>query len=568
MKMIKETSEVKNKEEPNNEKKKESETKELSSNSKDINIVNSGINNININSEQTKFPKKDIQIQIVNKELETKNKLEIEDNQNKNKNIESLEKENLNLSPLEEKPIINNNKSNTPIKPQSSPLNFQLKRNANFQMKSRKNTFTEGDYNQKYINSMNIKSPIYSYYDQSQKYLSANYNGENYFNYSENKGNKKTLEQEEISKKIKKEENSENLEKQMIKTDKSIEHENESMNYNDFNLFNSPENHDSSQVSAGLNNMHTNKISRKSSQATVSFKRGNSQNNFIYTGGAGESDNIDFNMEMPVNESIDEHSNNYININNEEMKSNKDNIINNNFNNNDNLAFMNLGNPWLNINNNYQENTNNDNQLKALNNINNNNNNLSLNNNGNNLKNLLNINYANNQNSSNNINGIGSLIQNLNNFKAFNNSINSNNLNNIDLNDIHNKLLLLKSQNQNKVPFPIQKDFQSIQPHFNFLKNYPNIPNTNMQHLQNLREIQYLQNLLNIKRIQDLKNQQQVQNIQNLQNISNLNNLNKLNYPNISNSNINDNINSLLLNQNQIEPNTLLYLISIIVIIH
>ena len=108
MKMIKETSEVKNKEELNNEKKKESETKELSSNSKDINIVNSGINNININSEQTKFPKKDIQIQIVNKELETKNKLEIEDNQIKNKNIESLEKENLNLSPLEEKPIILN----------------------------------------------------------------------------------------------------------------------------------------------------------------------------------------------------------------------------------------------------------------------------------------------------------------------------------------------------------------------------------------------------------------------------------------------------------------------------
>lgn len=350
MKMMKETNDVKNKEELIKEKEKESEPKDLSSNSKDINDINSGLSNININSEQSKLSKKEIP--NVNKDLEIKNKLEIEDNQNINKNTDTFEKANLDLSPLDEKSIINNNKSNTPIKPQSSPLNFQLKKNANFQMKSRKNTYTESDYHSSYQNLMNIKSPIYSYFDQDQKYLSANYNGENYFNYSENKANNnnKNLTQEEIPKKIKIEENSENQEKQMIKTDKSMEHENESMNYNDFNLFNSPDNHDSSQVSAGLNNIHTNKMSRKSSQATASYKRVNSQNNFIYTGGGGgESDNIDFNMDMHMNESIDENSNNYNKINNEEIKINKDNSINNHFNNIDNLALINLGNPWLNI---------------------------------------------------------------------------------------------------------------------------------------------------------------------------------------------------------------------------
>ena len=131
MKMMKETNDVKNKEELIKEKEKESEPKDLSSNSKDINDINSGLSNININSEQSKLSKKEIP--NVNKDLEIKNKLEIEDNQNVNKNIDTFEKANLDLSPLDEKSIINNNKSNTPIKPQSSPLNFQLKKNANFQ---------------------------------------------------------------------------------------------------------------------------------------------------------------------------------------------------------------------------------------------------------------------------------------------------------------------------------------------------------------------------------------------------------------------------------------------------
>ena len=85
------------------------------------------------------------------------------------------------------------------------------------------------------------------------------------------------------------------------------------MNYNDLNLFMSPDAHNSSHVSGGLNNLHTNKISRKSSQATVSNKRGNSQNKIINSIGPGENENIDFNLDIPLNESNDD-----ININNNE----------------------------------------------------------------------------------------------------------------------------------------------------------------------------------------------------------------------------------------------------------
>lgn len=190
MKNSQESNDAKITESPIIPKDKQDEPKELSSNSKNINNLNSGIIKLNINSEQANQPKKEMP--IVYKDSESKNKLELEDNPNSIKNIESLEKENSNLSALDEKGI-NNNKTKTPLKQQNSPMNFQLKRIGNFQMKPRKNTFTESDYyNSSKYNSMNIKSPIYSYFDQSQKYLSANYNGENYFNYSENKNEKRT----------------------------------------------------------------------------------------------------------------------------------------------------------------------------------------------------------------------------------------------------------------------------------------------------------------------------------------------------------------------------------------
>ena len=330
MKNSQEPNDIKTTESPIIPKDKQDEPKELSSNPKDINNLNSGISNLNINSEQSNQPKKEMP--IVNKDSESKNKLDLEDNTNSIKNIEPLEKENSNLSALDEKNF-NNNKTKTPLKPQSSPMNFQLKKNANFQMKARKNTFTESDYYESSrYNSIKMKSPIYSYFDQSQKYLSANYNGDNYFNYSENKNEKKNLEQEDNPKKIKNDENSENIPGSVqIKTDKSIEHESESMNYNDYNFFMSPDNHNSSLASAGINNnLPTNKFSRKSSQAaTPSYKRVNSQNNFVNAGGVGESDNIDFNIDIPMNESNDEYSNNFINMNNNNNINSDENKFNN-----------------------------------------------------------------------------------------------------------------------------------------------------------------------------------------------------------------------------------------------
>ena len=287
--MIKETSQDSNKESPDINESKKDEPKELSSDSKNINNINLCLKNLNIGLEQSDSPKKENH--FVNKELNNKTQLESEDNLNNNKNVENSRKEKYNISPKEEKHIhnINNNKTKTPLKSHNSPLNFQLKKSANFQMKSRKNTYTENDFNPPNYNSLNIKSPIYSYYDQSQKFLSENYNGDNYLNYSENKNHKKTIEQEDNNnnKKIINEEISENHGLLPIKTEKSNEHDSESLNYNDFNLFMSPDVHNPSQVSGGLNNLQANKLSRKSSLGTASYNRENSQNKFLNSGGIG-----------------------------------------------------------------------------------------------------------------------------------------------------------------------------------------------------------------------------------------------------------------------------------------
>ena len=95
MKNSQESNDAKITESPIIPKDKQDEPKELSSNSKNINNLNSGIIKLNINSEQANQPKKEMP--IVYKDSESKNKLELEDNPNSIKNIESLEKENSNL---------------------------------------------------------------------------------------------------------------------------------------------------------------------------------------------------------------------------------------------------------------------------------------------------------------------------------------------------------------------------------------------------------------------------------------------------------------------------------------
>ena len=509
--MIKESSEDSANENPkitNN-----NEQKPLSSSSKEIKKLSSKFKQLNLNSELSKSPKKSTS--IVYNEINKKSNLELEDNSNKN--IEKIGKEIIHISPLDEKIINNNKKINTPLKLQSSPGNFKLKPNANFQMKSRKNTYTESDFNLSHFNQINLKSPIYSYFDQSQKFLSENYNGDGYIKLSENKIIKKSSEQEDnISKNIISEENPETPSMIPNKAEKSIEHDSESMNYNDLNLFMSPSAHNSSHVSGGLNNLHTNKISRKSSQATVSNNRGNSQNKIINSIGPGENENIDFNLDIPLNESNDD-----ININNNEIKLNKDSLNNIQVDENTNFLLNNLGNPWLNINNSNLDNINDNYMNKNIQQKIMNNNNLgSINNNIpiNNMNNR-NINFLKNSNqiNNNNNNDLYNLIQNLNSLNNINNMNNSNEINELK------KLLILKylnSQNQNRISLPIQNNFKNIPLQYNLKNNFQNIQNNNLQNLQNIRDIQTIQNLLNLKRIQDMKNQQ-TQNIQNLQNIHN-----------------------------------------------
>ena len=464
--MIKESSEDSANENP--KITKNNEQKALSSSSKEIKKLSSKFNELNINSVLSKSPKKSAS--IVYNEINKNSNLELDDNSNKN--IEKIGKENINISPLDEKIINSNKKINTPLKLQSSPGNFKLKPNANFQMKSRKNTYTESDFNSSHFNQINIKSPIYSYFDQSQKFLSENYNGDGLIKFPENKINKKSSEQEEnISNKIINEENPETPSTIPNKAEKSIEHDSESMNYNDLNLFMSPDAHNSSHVSGGLNNLHTNKISRKSSQATVSNKRGNSQNKIINSIGPGENENIDFNLDIPLNESNDD-----ININNNEIKLNKDSMNNIQMNENTNYLLKNLGNPWLNINNTNLDNINdnymnNNIQPKIINN-----NNLGTINNNipiNNINNNRNINFLKNSNqiNYNNNNDLNNLIQNLNSLNNINNMNNNN-----EINELKKLLILkyLKSQNQNIISPPIQNNFKNIPLQYNLQNNFPN----------------------------------------------------------------------------------------------
>ena len=437
--MIKETNENSPSESSDKKLTNQAESNELSSNSK---------NRINISSAfNQKNPSiKDMNNLFVNsKPFDSNLKIELEDNQNNSNNINNTkEKENSTLKDLDniEGKINNMNNMKTPDihQQQYSPMNYQLKKNGNFQKKFRKNTYTKNDFDKLYINQ--VKSPVYSYFGQSQKFLSEKYSRDSYLNSSERKNDR----------------NEENIDNQgsnnFIIKDKGInsdEHDIEKINYNDFNLFTdsymSPDLKNSSHISGGPNIL--NKYSNKLSRATDSFKRGNN------SGVIGENGNIDFNMDTPMNESNDEYSNNFMNINSNNLNSinNEDinsfnNIINNEVfpNNNNKLILDNLNNN-LSINNNNLMNENDNflnqiklNQIKSFN---------FSNNNINHNRNLMSI--INNQNNNRDINLIeNQMMNNLNNLmkklnvNESNNIINQNNLNNLntyDINDLKLKLL-------------------------------------------------------------------------------------------------------------------------------
>ena len=277
-----------------------------------LSSLTSDLNKLSINSESFNSPKKEITI----------NKEDISE-----KEYINFPKKNLNLSSLISNDInMNNSQIKTPLKQDSAPFNFKQKGKVNFQEKTIVGTASGNEYNY-HRNSISMRSPIYSYFDESQKYLSEQYGEENLINLTGKRNKKKMSSNNEIPKEPQNSSNSEskNLVKPKLKKSNSSlnkdtkeEHEVETPNYNEFNLFNdnniSPEYYNMSQHSSGLNNIYANKFSRKLSQATGSYIEGNSNNKFGNVGSFGENDINDVNINIPYNEnniSNDDYLNNF-----------------------------------------------------------------------------------------------------------------------------------------------------------------------------------------------------------------------------------------------------------------
>jgi hypothetical protein len=168
------------------QKKDEPKQKDLNSDNQNINIT-SELNKLSINSDESKSSNKD-----------TDSKKENEDiNQNESK----IQKKKLTLSKsisISNDINTNNNLIKTPLRKDSTPYNFKQKAKINFQEKSNLGNGSGNEYKY-HRNSISLKSPIYSYFDQSQKFLSEQYSEENLFNLT-GKRNKKISSNKNIPK--------------------------------------------------------------------------------------------------------------------------------------------------------------------------------------------------------------------------------------------------------------------------------------------------------------------------------------------------------------------------------
>ena len=269
---------------------------------------------------------------------------------------------------------VNNSHIKTPLMQDSQNINYKQKTKLNFQEKSSVGASTGNDF-KSHRNSISMRSPIYSYFDESQRYLSEQYSEENLFNLTGQKKNNKTSSNKEIPKKI----NNTSLNSDgkpffqpkskrsnsSINRDNKEEHEIETPNYNDFNLFTdsskSPDYFNMNQANNNMNNIFGNKFSRKLSQATGSCKEDNSTNKFGNYGTL-DNENNDLNMNLPLNDMNEDIFNNFSNLQNNNINNNMTNedisnqiqFLNNRqiMNNNDNILLGNLSNPGLNIDNN------------------------------------------------------------------------------------------------------------------------------------------------------------------------------------------------------------------------
>ena len=318
-----------------------------------VSKISSELNLLSLGSEVSKSPKtkkesKEIEdTTIISKDKEVEQKTKNEQEEPEFEINQQKVKKNLTLPSLSS--LISNdipqNQIKTPLRQDSAPFNFKQKTKVNFQEKSKIGANTGNDF-QNHRNSNSMRSPIYSYFDESQRFLSEQYSEEKLLNLTRRNNETKTLSNKEI-KNIKNSSNSEvkHYPQPKIKNSNSSinkepkeDNEIETPNYNDFNLFNdnnmSPEYYNMSQISGGLNNLYGNKFPRKLSQATGSNIDGNSaikQGN-IETFGDNENNDINANLPTLNNENIggEEYFNNYVNNkNNNEEILNKTQILNN-----------------------------------------------------------------------------------------------------------------------------------------------------------------------------------------------------------------------------------------------
>ena len=103
--------------------------------------------------------------------------------------------------------IIKNNQIRTPLRQDSTPFNYMQKTKVNFQEKLNIGN-NSGSKFKSHRNSISMRTPIYSYFDESQKFLSEQYSEENLFKTGQI-NRKKISSNKEIPNKIENSSNSE-----------------------------------------------------------------------------------------------------------------------------------------------------------------------------------------------------------------------------------------------------------------------------------------------------------------------------------------------------------------------
>ena len=329
-----------------------------------VSKLTSDLNSLSIRYEVSKSPepKKEINLiddnAITNKDKEEEEKII----KNKEEEVESdikikNQKKNLTLSSLSslKSNDIPNEQIKTPLRQDSASFNFKQKNKPNFQEKAKIGTNTGNDF-KSHRNSNSMRSPIYSYFDESQKFLSEQYSEEKLLHLPRRNNKTKTLSDKEI-KNINNSSNSDmkNFPQLKLKNSNSSinkepkeDNEIETPNYNDFNLFTD------NNMSPEYYNLYGNKFSRKLSQATGSCIEGNSANKQGNYGAFGDNENNDLNTNLPqlnnennsnedyFNNYLDRNNNNNINNNNEEILNQAQFLNNQRILMNNNLLLSNL----------------------------------------------------------------------------------------------------------------------------------------------------------------------------------------------------------------------------------